>query len=128
MSVTERSFGSILREIVDALQDLLRAELALARREVTEDFSRMRAALVAMAAGAVVALLGAHLLLWSAVYALGLRLPLWGGAEMGEGVWPVGGGVVIQRGWRRWRGLSMTPERTVATIKENVAWLKPSSR
>jgi hypothetical protein len=40
MSAPERSIARILREILDALQDQLRSEIALARQEVTEDLGR----------------------------------------------------------------------------------------
>ena len=128
MSAPERSIARILREILDALQDLLRAEIALARQEVTEDLGRARTAVAALIAGAVAGLIGGVFLLWAVVYALSLRLPLWGAAGTVGGVLVVAGVVLVSRGLGRWRRVSFGPERTVATIKENVAWLSQSSK
>ena len=128
MSAPERSIARILREILDALQDLLRAEIALARQDVTEDLGRARTAVAALIAGAVAGLIGGVFLLWAVVYALSLRLPLWGAAGTVGGVLVVAGVVLVSRGLGRWRRVSFGPERTVATIKENVAWLSQSSK
>ena len=128
MSAPERSIARILREILDALQDLLRAEIALARQEVTEDLGRARTAVAALIAGAVAGLIGGVFLLWAVVYALSLRLPLWGAAGTVGGVLVLAGVMLASHGLGRWRRVSFGPERTVATIKENVAWLSQSSK
>lgn len=128
MSAPDRSIADILREILDALQDLLRAELALARQEVTADLGRARTAVAALIVGTAASLIGGVFLLWALVYALSLRLPLWGAAGCVGGVLLLIGIVLVSRGLGRWRRLSFEPERTVATLKENVAWLSQSSK
>lgn len=124
MSAPERSVGNILQGILDNLQDLLRSEVALAKREVTEDLQRGKGALATLVAGAVVALIGVHFLLWTAVYALALRLPLWAATAIVGALFVVAGGLAVSAGLKRWQLISFTPERTVATLKENVEWVK----
>lgn len=128
MSVPERSIATILQGILENLQELVRSEVALAKREVAEDIGRGRAAAVVLAGGVAVALLGSHLLLWTAIYALALRLPLWAATGIVGVLLLLAGGIGVSVGLKRWKLISFTPERTVATLKENVEWVKQSSR
>lgn len=126
MSASDRSIVSILQGILENLQDLVRAELALAKREVADDVARARGAAVMLAAGAATLLLGLQFLLWAAVYALALRLPMWAAAAIVGGVFVAGSALAISAGLKRWRLVAFMPERTVTTVKENVAWIKQS--
>lgn len=124
MSAPDRSIVDILQGILENLQELVRAELTLAKREVADDVARARGALVVLAAGAAGLLLGLQFLLWAGVYALALRLPMWAATAIVGGVFVIGAGVAISTGLKRWRLVEFTPERTVTTVKENVAWIK----
>ncbi|MCC7125039.1 MAG: phage holin family protein [Acidobacteria bacterium] len=124
--IPERSVRSIFEGVVDNVRDILRAELALARHELNDDVVRGRSAAMLIAAGAGAALVGLHLLLWCAVYALSLVLPLWAAAGSVGLVFTIAGGLAAVRGVRQWRSITFGPERTVATMKENVQWLSRS--
>jgi len=124
MTAPERSVGSILQGILDNLQELVRSEVALAKREVADDIQRGKGAIAMLVAGAAVALIGFHFLLWTAVYALALRLPIWAATAIVGALFVVVGGLVVSIGLKRWQVISFTPERTVATLKENLEWVK----
>src|SRR5262245_28344343 len=60
----ERSFGTLVRDVVTSVQELFRAEIRLARTEITEDVTRLKRASIFFAAtGALAALALAFLLL-----------------------------------------------------------------
>ena len=126
MAVPDRSVATIVQGILENLQDLVRSEVALAKREIAEDIGRGKSAVVVISAGAITTLIGIHFLLWAAIYALGLRLPMWAAAAIVGGTLTAGGAIVVASALRRWRLLSFTPERTVATLKEDVEWVKQS--
>lgn len=127
MSAPDRSVGSILQGILDNLQELVRSEVALAKREVAEDIQRGKGAIAMLVAGAAVVLIGVHFLLWTTVYALALRLPVWAATGVVGIAFVLAGAVAVSRGLKRWQIISFTPERTVATLKENVEWVKQST-
>ncbi len=124
MSAPERSVGSILQGILDNLQELVRSEVALAKREVAEDLQRGKGAIAMLVAGAAVVLIGVHFLLWTTVYALALRLPIWAATGIVGALFVLVGGLAVANGLKRWQVISFTPERTVATLKENIEWVK----
>lgn len=128
MSVPERSIASILQGILEHLQELVRSEVALAKREIAEDVGRGKGAAAALAVGCAVVLIGSHFLLWAVVYALALWLPLWAAAAIVGGALLIGGAIAVSRGLSRWRAISFTPERTVATLKENAEWVRQSTK
>ncbi len=124
MSAPERSVGSILQGILDNLQELVRSEVALAKREVAEDIQRGKGAIAMLVAGATVVLIGVHFLLWTTVYALALRLPIWAATGIVGALFVLVGGLAVSSALKRWQVISFTPERTVATLKENIEWVK----
>lgn len=125
-SPTDRPLRAIFEGVVDNVRDILRAELALARHELNDDVVRGRSAATLIAIGAAAALVGLHFLLWCAVYALSLVLPLWAAAGSVGLVFLIAGALAASRGVRQWRSITFGPERTVATMKENVQWLSRS--
>jgi cytochrome c biogenesis protein CcdA len=77
--------------------------------------------------GAVCAAFALTFLLWTVVYALGLVWPLWAATLAVAAVLGIAGGVMLTSGINRMKHVSPTPERTIETIKENVAWVKQQS-
>jgi cytochrome c biogenesis protein CcdA len=66
--------------------------------------------------------------LWSAAYALGSVIPMWG-ATLGLALVLASVATVSAvTGLRKLRELRLGPERTIETVKENVEWLKRSSK
>ena len=84
--------------------------------------------MVWLAAGAAGALSAWMLLLWAAVYGLARVMPLWAAALL---IGVVLGGVaamLVTSGWRRMARVQPVPERTVASVKEDLEWLKQSTK
>jgi hypothetical protein len=124
---SQRSVGTLLRDLAEGGASLVRNEVRLARAEFSEVISSVGKGTSAVAAGAVLALLGALALLTGLVLLAGdqwLRDQYWLAALI---VTLIAGGVAA---WFAKRGLELlspkqlVPDQTVATLKEDKEWLK----
>lgn len=121
---TDRSIPEILRDITSNVQQIIRAEVLLAKTEVKDEAMHATKAGRPLIGGAIAALYAAGFLLLCCVYALQLVVAAWAAALI------VGGGVavvaafLVNVGLKRLRQVSPTPERTIASVKENLQWTK----
>lgn len=124
-SETDVSLTSLVSGIVNDAQELMKQQMALFQAEVKEDMRKTSEAAVSLAAGAVVALVGAIVLCFALVYLLNWAFPetpLW--------VWyAVVGGVVTGTGlglvmvaWVKFRSFNPLPDKTAQALKENLEW------
>jgi cytochrome c biogenesis protein CcdA len=128
MSATERPISAILREIVRNLQEIMRAEIHLAKTEVREELTKTRSAGLLIALGAASALFSVFFSLLTLVYALSLVLPEWAAAlcvAAGIGVVAV---LTMRAGLTRLEAFHAGTPKTVASMKENVKWTKRESQ
>ena len=123
-----RSFSEVLQEILRNVQDILRSEVRLAKAEIRHEATQAAAAALWMSIG-VVGLLSAWMFfLWTAVYLLATVLPMWA-ATLAIAVAMAGaGGVVIGAGLRRFARIKPMPERTIASLQENLEWMKQPTK
>lgn len=124
---TERSFTVVLQDIMRNVQEIIRAEVRLAKAEIREEASKALSSMVWVMVGAVCAAFALTFLLWTVVYAVGLVWPMWAATLVVAAVLGIAGAVMLSSGIRRMKDVSPTPERTVETMKENVAWVKQQS-
>jgi uncharacterized membrane protein len=129
----DRSFASILGDVADHVQRIVRAEFRLARLEVREELRRLERASVLLAVGLVAATLAIALILLAAVYALStVMAPSAAALLVGVVVAAVSIACVLA-GWKRLYGISLprtttTIQKTSATIQENLQWTKTRAR
>jgi uncharacterized membrane protein YqjE len=124
---TERSFASVLQDILRNVQEIIRAEMRLAKAEIREEASKAFSSMVWVGVGAVCAAFAVTFLLWTIVYAISLVWPMWAATLAVTAVMGIAGAVTLTSGIRQMKRVNPTPERTVETIKENVAWVKQQS-
>jgi hypothetical protein len=124
----DRPIAELLRDAVQQVQDLFRAEAQLAKAEVRQEVRLAASAALPVAIGALSAVSGWMLLLWAAVYGLAEALPLWAATLIVAAATIVAGALLLAAGIRRLKRIRPVPDRTVATMKENLAWIRPSSR
>jgi Putative Actinobacterial Holin-X, holin superfamily III len=124
----DRSLADVFQDIVRNVQEIIRAEIALARTEVRQEASKAVSSLAWVVVGALSGLFAVVFILWTAAYALGLLWPMWAATLVVAGVLTLSAIGLLTIGIRRLRELHPTPERTVQTIKENVAWVRQSSK
>ena len=127
MPMADRSISAVLHDIVGNVQEIVRAELRLAKTEVTEELARSRSAAVLLAVGALTLVFSALFALLAIVYALSLVISAWAAALIvGVGVGLVAA-LCLGLGIRRFKALRGAP-KTAASIKENVEWAKQLSK
>jgi uncharacterized membrane protein YqjE len=124
----DRSLSDVFQDIVRNVQEIIRAEIALAKTEVREEASKVVSSLAWTIGGALSVILAVIFILWTAAYALGLIWPMWLATLVIAGVLTLAAIGLLFIGIRRLRELHPTPERTVQTIKENVAWVRHSTK
>jgi uncharacterized membrane protein YqjE len=124
----ERSVAELLQDVVRHLQEIVRSEVRLAKTEITEDAKRGLSAGAWIGAGAFFAATAWVFLLWTAAYGLATVMPLWGAALIITLVMAVLAGGFVMSGVRRVKHVHPVPERTIASVKENIEWLKPSTK
>lgn len=127
-SADQRSIGELTRALSRDAAALVRAELALARLEMTEKARRsaVGGGLVAMALVVLLAAMGT--LTAAAVMGLATALPAWLSALIVAAALLAVGGVMVKLGATRLRAATPPlPSDTVESAKEDVQWLKQQS-
>src|SRR4051794_19454915 len=128
----ERSIGQLLKDLTQESSTLLKAEVNLAKTEMTEKASRVGARLGERAVGGEVALLGAISLLLAVVNPLTsilehVRPPgiaVWVAPLAVGGVLAAAGYSLVMKALATLNQESLTPERTTQSLQENKEWLR----
>jgi hypothetical protein len=127
------SMASLVTGIITDAERLVRQEVALARRELQTELEKIKTAVMSMALGAGVSLLGGLLLAFFLVYLLywltgqgepGHSIPLFGCFGIIGGILAVTGGILLYFGATKVSNVSLVPPQTAETLKENVEWLQ----
>jgi len=124
----DRSFGQVLQEVGSNIQDLVRSEIRLAGAEFREEGKKAVNAGKEVAIGGVLMLYAGGLLLLTLVYLLSLVVPPWAAAGIVFAITALPAAIMLSAGVRHWRTVHPKPEKTVATVKENIEWAKHHTR
>lgn len=128
MPLSDRSISDILYDSFRNLQDIVRAEVRLAKTEIREEAGKAKSSVVWLSAGGVAALFSILFLLAATVAALALVMPLWA-ASLSVGSALAGiAALTLWAGVKRFKQIHPAPERTVETMKENVEWIRQQVR
>src|ERR1700730_16093375 len=125
---TEPSMASLVGGIAHDAQTLIKQEMALAKREVTDELHKARDAAISLGIGIGLTAVGSLLLSLMLVYLLqwasSERLTLWACyGIVGAALMVVGGGLLFF-GKRRAGAVHLMPAHTMSTMKDNVEWIK----
>ena len=123
-----RSISSVLRDIVQNVQEIVRSELRLAKTELGEKVTKAKAAIITLVIGATCAFFAAFYALLAAVYALMLVVPNWAAALIVAVVMGMAAGIFAASGRKRLSEVRPVPEQTVETMKENIQWAKQQTK
>jgi uncharacterized membrane protein YqjE len=119
--------GALLRDLAEGSSSLIRQEIRLARLEITELIGALATGAALVVAGSVTALLGALALLTGLILLAAdqwLRDRYWLAALI---VFVISGALALvfkSRGMALFSPKQLAPQQTVATLKEDRAWLK----
>ena len=123
MVASIRSIPEILKDVLTNIQDIVRAEVRLAKAELGEELSRARTGGLLIGVGAVAAIFSALFLLLACVYVLGRFMPNWAAALIVAAAVGVAAAVTLGLGLKRFNTIQAAPQ-TAASLKENVRWAK----
>ncbi len=129
----EKSIAQVLNEFKDELKEFASTRIEILRSEMKEKADTARAALPAIAVGAVFALLALFFLCVGIVafvaMALGGGAGAWAAAfAIVSGVFLLIGGAAIGFGVSKLKARSLKPERTLRILKQDQIWLKNEAR
>ena len=123
MAAGIRSIPEILQDVLTNIQDIVRAEVRLAKAELGEELNAARSGGLLVGVGAVAAIFSALFLLLACVYALALVVPNWAAALIVAAAVGVAAAVTLGVGLKRLKTIQAAP-KTAASLKENVRWAK----
>jgi len=132
-ATSDPGFTTLVREIVNDVEELVKHQIRFARAEIKEDLRKSKEAVALLAGGASLAFLGVlflgmtlvHLLHWlTAPPGTDLAgLPLWGCHAIVAVFFLIAGAGLCLLGKKMFTPL---PEQTAQTLKENVEWITNS--
>ena len=128
MQGPDRSILAVVSDIVGDVQQIIRAEVRLARVEFGEELVKVRRRAMLAAVGVVLMIIAAGALALSAVWALAIIWPPWAAALAVGGGLVLIGGLITTIGVKRIRDVNLTPEKTMSSIRENIQWAKTRVR
>ncbi|MBK5260293.1 MAG: phage holin family protein [Thermoanaerobaculia bacterium] len=122
---TDRSLGTIIKELTADLSTLFRSEIALLKLEIKDTVAKLGGG-TAMFAGAVVfALLGVAFLFVTIVLGLvALGIPAWVSALIVTVVLFAGAGVLAMMGKKKFASVEFVPSKSVEHIKSDIETIK----
>ena len=123
MAAGIRSIPEILQDVLTNIQDIVRAEVRLAKAELGEELNRARSGSLLLGVGVVAAIFSTLFLLLACVYALGRVVPNWAAALIVAAAVGVVAAVTVGLGLKRLKTIQAAP-KTSASLKENVRWAK----
>ena len=127
MAASIRSIPEILKDVLTNIQDIVRAEVRLAKAELGEELIKARSAGLLIGVGAVAAIFSALFILLACVYVLGRVMPNWAAALIVAAAVGVAAAVTLGLGLKRFRTIEPAP-KTSASLQENVRWAKELTR
>jgi len=128
MSAEGRSLSDVFQNIVRNVQEIVRSEIRLAKTEVREEILEAKSATLLLATGIGACIFAILFLLLSLVYGLATVIPSWAAAlAVGVGL-ALAATLTLIASTRRFKQLTPTPEHTVESIKENIAWAKQRTK
>lgn len=117
--------GDLIRQLAQDSATLVRQEVALAKAELQQNVKGVARDLTMVAVGGVIALIGAMVLILFLVLAVGDALDeYWLGALIVGLLFVVVGGLLAKSNLNKLKHESVTPTRTIETLKEDKQWLQ----
>jgi uncharacterized membrane protein YqjE len=118
------SIGDLLRQLVDDIINLVRAQLEVTRAEVGDSIRQSAGSLAAIAVGGMFMMVATLCLLVALIAWLATKVGLVTAVLVVAGVLGVAGGVLIASGVAKLRRMDLAPKHTAANLKRNAAMLK----
>ena len=123
MAAQERSIADVLQDILRNIQEIVRSEVRLAKSELGDEFTKVKASAPLLVVGAVAGSAGRILSGMGSFLCSVTRCAQWAAALIVAGVLAIVGGMTLSAGVKALQRVH-PPEQTIASVKENVQWAK----
>jgi hypothetical protein len=124
----DRSIATLLSDLASDTILLIRQEVALLKAELHEKLGRVGQGAGALGAGALIGFSGWLVLLAAAVLGLAEAVPAWLAALIVGLVVLIIAAALLWFGKSRFEAKSLTPDRTLRSLREDQAWLQERLR
>ncbi len=125
----DRSLGELFADLSEKTSTLVKKEIELARHEMTRTATEMARKSAMIGVGGAIAYAGFIVLLIGAAWLLAtLGLPTWLAFAIAGAIALAVGGFLAMRAAQALKTVSVVPERTVETIKQDVEWAKEQTQ
>jgi uncharacterized membrane protein YqjE len=124
---SERSVPEVLQDIIGNVQEILRSEVQLAKTELKEEAAEAATPVITIGVGLVLAAYAVGLLLLAAVFGLTTIMAAWSAALLVGAVAAIIAVLLINMGLGGLKRINMKSERLIASLQENVRWVKRQS-
>ena len=114
--------GTLITGVIEDLQEIVRAEVRLAKTELKQDAAAVGRAVATLAAAALLGLTGFIFLMLALTYLLSRFLRDWIAAGIVALALLVIAGILAMAGKRQLSAANLTPEQTIETLKEDKEW------
>lgn len=126
---TEPALGDLFRQLAQDSATLVRQEVALAKAELRENVKSVARDTAKIAIGAVVAAVGALVMVAFLVLLLGDVVgEYWAGALIVGVLFVAIGAFLAMGAMKRLKKDTLTPEQTIQTLKEDKQWLQSETK
>ena len=124
---SERSVPEVLQDIIGNVQEILRSEVQLAKTELKEEAAEAATPIIRMGVGLLLAAYAVGLLLLAAVYELAIIMSMRSAALLVGAVVAIVAVLLINSGVSGLKRINMKSERLIASLQENMRWVKRQS-
>jgi uncharacterized membrane protein YqjE len=128
MNMSDRSFSDVLQDVVRNIQEIVRSEVRLAKTEIGEEAVKAKAAAIFVGIGAVCGLFAGVFFLLAVLYALIRVVPDWSAALILAAIMAGVAVVALNAGVKQFKRVHPAPDKTIDSLKENVAWAKEQTK
>jgi len=119
-----RPISRIIEDILRHIGEIIRSEIRLVQTEMRQDFRGAKKAGTYLAAAGVAGMFALGFLLLAAVYGLSTMMPPWLAAISVGAVLGIVGIALLSKGLHLLKVTSMTPDRTIQSLEDNLKWFK----
>ncbi len=124
---TARSVADVFQDIVHNIQDMVRAEMRLAKTEVRDEIVEAKSGLLALGIGTLSAMFALFFILLAAVYGLSDVLPPWAASLLVAVGLTLCAALAISLGMKGLKRVRAAP-KTIQSLQENVEWAKQPTK
>jgi len=119
-----RPISRIIEDILRHVGEIIRSEIRLVQTEITQDFRDVKHAGTYLIAAGIASMFALGFLLLAAVYGLSTVMPPWLAAISVGIVLGIVGFALMTKGLHLLKATSITPDRTIQSLEDNLKWFK----